>query len=247
MNVVYTVILNAWDYLRPPEVIDPEARYICFTDQPIDRVDPWEIQPAYLPFPSMSRNSRLPKILPHLHFDAEYSVYHDANFSLKVTPCDLIGLLNGADIAMLKHPQRERVDEEAEVILGSPDEFPTVDMDAVRAQVTRWKHAGAPTGLWAAGLIIRRHADAVERFNELWWREYISGSSRDQLALPSARYHAEIEIQTLTENIFQNPLMSFHWHAAWKNKPGNQMYATRAAKLEWRRKRLQEICALEVS
>lgn len=247
MTIAYTVILSGWDHLRPPEVVEPGVRYICYTDQPADPVPPWEFQPAFVPFSSASRNSRLPKILPHLHFEADYSIYHDANFTLKMEPSRLVVLLAGADIAMLAHPERSRVDEEADVIMGSPDDFPTVDMDDVRAQVTRWKHAGAPLGLWAAGLIIRRHTESVERFNELWWGEYIGGSSRDQLALPSAMDRAGIEIQTLRANIFENPWIQFHWHAAWKHRPENQMYATARARLEWRRKRLEEICALEAA
>src|SRR4026208_505614 len=90
MTTVYTVVLGGWDYLRPPEMIDPDARYLAFVDQPMPPCYPWEQVPAYTPFAKHSRNSRLPKIVPHLHFEAEYSIYHDANFCLKRSPEYLI-------------------------------------------------------------------------------------------------------------------------------------------------------------
>jgi hypothetical protein len=235
--VVYTVILNAWDYLRPPEVIDPGARYLAFVDQPLPPCPPWEQQPAYAPFESVARNSRLPKLLPHLHFDATYSVYHDANFALKRSPEYLIERYlrpKGREIAMFIHPARKTVEQEANEILKHPEWFPHVDMDAVRGQVTRWKHIGAPIGLWAAGMIIRKHTEDIAAFNLMWWQEFMRGCTRDQLALPIARHFAGTQIEDIDGNITggNNDLMAFHWHAAWKDKEDNPARA--AAYAEWK-------------
>ncbi len=244
MIVVCTAVLGVFDYLRSPEVIEPGVRYICFADQPIAPCAPWEIQPAATFLASAARNSRMPKILPHLHFDADYSIWHDANFCLKRKPNLLIDMyLWQRDVAMFAHPCRDTVEREANVLLEKPAEFPGVDMDAVRSQVTRWKHAGAPDGLWCGGLIIRRHNLATQAFNERWWQEYAQGCSRDQLALPMARAFCGTEIETIPGDVYNNPIMAFHWHAAWRDKAENRPYQTVEAEYRMRRDRLKEICA----
>lgn len=230
MIVVYTVILNRHDYLRPPEVVDPEARYLCFVDEQYPPRQPWEQVPAALLFDSAARNSRLPKLLPHLHFDADYSVYHDANFCLKRSPQYLIERYlepKQRELAMFVHPCRKTVEQEANEILAHPEWFPKENMDTVRGQVTRWKHAGAPEGLWAAGMILRKHTPDVAAFNVMWWHEFVRGSGRDQLALPTARHFAGLRIEDIEGNISggDNDLMAFHWHGAWEKKGDNQEQA----------------------
>jgi len=237
MIVVYTCILNDWDYLRPDRSADG-VRYICYSDRPIERVAPWEIQPAYTPCGmAASRASRLPKILPHLQFEADYSIWHDANFVLRADPETMIAAhLKDADIAMFRHPCRNHVGEEVGILLkeniGNPDE--------VRAQQTEWLHMGAPLGLWAGGLIIRRHTKAVAAFNEAWWHLFKTGSTRDQLALPMARAETKIQIATIPGNVYENQIMGFHWHAAWRDK--NKEFHTMEAEYQMRRKRLEELC-----
>lgn len=245
--VVYTVILAGHDYLRAPEVIDPAARYIAFVDQPTPACHPWELQPAYTPFPSAARNSRLPKILPDLHFEAEYSVYHDANFTLKRSPEYLIErylLPKNRELAMFVHPARITVYEESQEIMKHPEWFPNIDMRDVANQADRWLKVGSPAGLWAAGMIIRKHTPDVAAFNRVWWREFMAGSPRDQLALPIARHLSGMKIEDIQGNIIggDNDLLAFHWHAAWKDKEDNPRMAKRLAPYQARRAALEAVC-----
>jgi hypothetical protein len=242
--VVYTCILGDHDYLRPPGVIDRNAQYVCFADRPIERCAPWEIQPAYVPSPSAARNARIPKILPHLNFQADYSIWCDANFTLNATPAQIIDCwLKDADIAMYAHPCRKHIGEESTVLLNlhERDELPGLDPNVLLDQRARWKHMGAPEGLWAGGLIIRRHTPAVRDFNECWWREFQVGCTRDQIALPMAVHQTGMRIKTIAGNIYESPLMGFHWHAAWKGKGDNAQHETAIAEYQCRRKRLEEI------
>lgn len=245
---VLTCIVNWFDYLRPPALIDPSVRYVCFSDRPIERVTPWEIQPAYCPLtvtqkdgaphPNNSRNSRLPKMLPHLHVNADFSIWHDANFVLRVKPQDLINrYLARRDIAMFAHPCRKHVGEEVAVLLrekiGDPAE--------VKAQQTDWLNMGAPLGLWAGGLIVRRHTPQIQKLNETWWHYFKIGSTRDQVSLAMARHMTGVEIETIPGDIFSSPIMGFHWHAAWRDKGTNPEYHTQEAEFAMRRKRLEEL------
>lgn len=238
MITVYTTIIGQWDQLRAPEVTEAGVRYICYSDIPRDPVAPWEIQPAYMPYANNSRNSRLPKILPHLHFDAVVSIYHDANFVLRGYPSHLIAEhLKSHDIAMFQHPCRKHVGEETAILLkekiGDPCE--------VEAAQTLWKHHGAPLGLWAGGFIVRRHTPEIRELNEAWWQLFRDGCTRDQISLPVAVHQCGIKINTLRGNIYECNELAFHWHAAWAHKGDNPKYATRNAELQTKRMRLMQL------
>ena len=239
--VVCTAILQDWDFLRP-EATKPEdgVRYVCYSDRTLEPVAGWEIQPAFTPHGmSASRASRLPKILPHLHFQADYSIWHDANFVLRADPLTLIAAyLNNAHIAMFAHPCRKHVGEEVAVLLREK----IGNASEVLQQQTDWLNMGAPCGLWAGGLIIRRHTKDVAAFNEQWWHYFRRGSSRDQLALPMAQAKTGIAIETIPGDIYTSPLMGFHWHAAWRDKGDNASHHTMEAEYQMRRKRLEELC-----
>ncbi len=241
---VYTAILGGWDFLRKPEVVDQRSRYICFIDQPIDPVYPWEFQPAYTPFDHAGRNSRISKILPHLHFDAEYSIFHDANFVLRGWPQAIVDEhLANHDIAMYQHPCRKHIGEEASCLrdLNTKGELPGLEGTLLDSQVTLWKHHGAPLGLWAGGFIVRRHTPQILELNETWWQLYRDGCTRDQISFPLARHITGVEVNTLQGNIYECAELAFHWHAAWKHKGDNPKFATRQAELDCKRRRLVEL------
>lgn len=208
---VYTVIIGPYDNLRPPKVIEPGVRYVCVTDQPF-RVAPWEIHPAFMPFESNARNSRIPKMLSHLHFDSEYTIYHDGEFVLGAAPSALIGeLLQDADIAMYRHPCRTNIRQErdlceAEHINDGPE---------MTSQVDRYLAIGVPDGLWAGGFIARRNTPQMARFNETWWSEYLGGCLNDQIALTAAKMQAGINIHTIDADILTDAArIQFCFHAA---------------------------------
>jgi hypothetical protein len=244
-SVIYTSIIGGKDYLRPPEVVDPDARYLAFVDRPMKRCPPWEFVPAYLPFVSASRNSRLPKLLPHLHFEAKYSIYHDGNFTLKRSVEYLVERYlrpKNRELAMFVHPARQNVEQEAGEILAHPGWFPGMDMESVQRQVERWRQSGSPTGLWAAGMIIRKHSEDVAAFNRLWWQEYSNGSPRDQLALPLARHFSGMKIEDIEGSIHSNDLIGYHWHSDWLDSDDNPARAASHAPYRERRKELARLC-----
>lgn len=213
MITVYTVILGGYDHLWPPAVIEPGVRYICYSDEPL-RCAPWEIQPAFQPYPEAHRNSRIPKILAHLHADTEYSIYHDGCLTMSAKPSDLIKAhLQDAQIAMYRHPCRKSVEEELECCarLGIGHDR------MMERQVERYRAHGLAEGLWAGGVIIRKHTDIVALLNEVWWREYIGGCTRDQIAFPFARLGVGLKVHTIDADILTDSgRFQFHFHAGFK-------------------------------
>jgi hypothetical protein len=221
--VVYTSILNGWDNLHAPSaeaLRASSARYICFTNVPhLAPVPPWEFRPAYVPYNDPARCSRLPKIMPHLFFDADYSIWHDGNFALSRRPEDIIAQTLGvANIAAHVHPARDCVYAEGQTCInekiGDPKE--------IERQLLYYRLKKHPEhfGLWACGMLARRHSPHMAVFNERWWADYREGCARDQISFPYAlRAQGDgFRIHTIREPIWGSPLMAFYWHNAWQTK-----------------------------
>ena len=241
--VVYTCILNGFDNLHPPlleALRDSEARYICFTDNPhAPSVPPWEYRPAYIPFDNMGRNSRIPKILPHLFFDADYSIWHDGCFALKMRPEDIVGSLGAHEIAAHRHPARKCLFEEAELCIAEK----IGDAGEISRQAKLYELLGHPkgSGLWANGLIVRKHSAAINDFNEGWWLAYRDGCSRDQISFPFVLRNSGIQIQTLGWNPWASPLMEFYWHDAFKGRGDVDSFAAENEAMKAKMDRLREV------
>jgi hypothetical protein len=238
MITVFTVVLNAYDNLRPPQCIEPGVRYVCFSDE-AQNCPPWEVIPAPQPYSDASRNSRIPKILPHLLLDAEYSIYHDACLQLTARPSDLIAkYLSGADVALYRHPCRTSVYEELECCerlgIGAGPEM--------RAQVERYRAHELGQGLYAGGVVIRRHTDLCALFNETWWREYRDGCARDQFALAFAVHSVGLKAGVIDADILQDAgRFQFCFHAAFEHLSDNPSFAEQRARRDERLARLEEL------
>lgn len=245
MIYVYTCIMGGFDNLMPPLVPEEAGvRHICFTDVPVlPDVSPWEFRPIH-DVGSPARTSRLPKILPHLMLpaDADYSIWIDGNFQLAQPASEIINQeLRFDDWAAHRHPARDCIYSEAEVLLKEKIGTPGLIME----QIERYSALGYPAahGLWANGMIIRRHTPAVNALNEAWWKLYASGCERDQLSFPVARWQAGMQVNSMPHrgDVYSSDLMKFGWHAAWKDKPGNVVKRPERERIAGRVARLKAI------
>jgi hypothetical protein len=244
--VVYTCNLNGWDNLHAPTpeaLKDSSAEYICFTNDPqAPSVPPWNYRPAYVPlkydsyagFASWGRTARIPKMLPHLFFEADVSIWHDANFSLTMRPEDIVErtLVEGAtgeqyDLALCTHPSvRTDLYEEAQICI----EQKIGDARAMERQVKEYRLKGHPEGfgLWACGFLVRRHNERTQVLNEYWWRNFSAGSNRDQIAFPFTLWETaglQLKVNTLTDDVYRSRFTNHHWHNAFKGRGDVDSYA----------------------
>jgi len=237
--------MDGFDNLRPPAVQpDDDVRFICFTNVPtLPRVYPWEYRPVYVAG-APCRTSRVAKILPHLMLpdDTEFSIWHDGNFQLRKGAHLIVDeLLGHHDWAAHQHPCRTCIYDEADILIREKIGTP----ELVEAEVGRYKEQGYPSGagLWANGLIVRRHTAETAELNERWWRLYAAGCERDQLSFPVARRESGMEIRTITEGggIYDSPYTLFRWHAAWSHRDDNPDYWPQRNRL---RERLRQLAAV---
>lgn len=129
-------------------------------------------------------NAKIYKVLAHKYIDSNMSVYMDGNIFPNVHSSKMVAeLLQGADMAVFRHPWRNCLYQELEHAQARvlPEYKPLMDQ-----QVARYRKEGMPVnfGLAECGMIIRRHNAATEEFNERWWSEICRYTNRDQMSFP---------------------------------------------------------------
>lgn len=127
--------------------------------------------------------SKIPKILPHRNFsDYDYWLWVDTNFIAMEDPNVMVDkYLDGYDICVQPHPQRQNYVEEAQVCAQTKRDDPTIIQRAVDKYI---KEGCMPIGLYECNCILRRNCPEVIKFNETWWNEVSTLSIRDQISFP---------------------------------------------------------------
>lgn len=203
MLVVYTTVFGDTKPLHEP-LVASGARFVCFTDQAI-RSDRWEI----VPVPSSntpSRDCRRLKQLSHVVFPgADATLWMDSNFSLKVDPAALLEQYPHP-MTTFRHPHRNRISDEAKVIISHGKG----KQAAIKAQLAAYQADGFDTAacpqqvISAGGFVLRRHVEAVKRFNDIWHREVQARSLRDQMSIDYSAWKAGLRIHHFPGTYLKN-------------------------------------------
>jgi hypothetical protein len=203
--VIYTAIFGDRDHLREPLERLPGVQYICFTDNPRLCSDTWSIR-YHPPSDDPLLQAKRLKILAHEAVDCDVSLWLDGRITLRESS-SLFEFME-SDLSLQAHPARHCIYEEAEHCKVRGKGNPAKIDEAVR----RYANDGHPqnAGLWYGGLILRRHTPAVRRFNEMWWREITSGTTRDQISFPVVLRRSEVSFETMS---LDRACVSLHQHA----------------------------------
>jgi hypothetical protein len=183
--VVYTVVANGYDGLKPPAVIDAEIDYLVFTDdRDLALADPWQAIVVKRSDRNPRVMSRRYKMMPHRYLERyEQSLWIDATLETVRPLSPLLEELAAAGpLALFRHPDRHCVYEEAEAVRSLRYERPSI----IDLQMGCYKARGYPAGngLWGCNVIYRRHHDPRIRLAmEDWWRQIELFSQRDQLSV----------------------------------------------------------------
>jgi len=206
--VVYTTVFGSTKPLHEPSV-DSDARFVCFTDQDISspRWDIIRVPPSSTP----SRDCRKLKQPSHVVFPAaDATLWTDSNFSLRVDPFDLLAEYPHP-VTTFRHPHRDRIRDEARVIIkhGKARE------DAITAQLAAYGADGFDTdehpqqAISTGGFVLRRHTDAVKRFNDTWHHEVQTRSLRDQMSIDYAAWKSGLRIRYFPGSHLENDFADF--------------------------------------
>lgn len=179
---VYTVITDDYDKLFVPLSSSKNIDYICFSDKPIKNSGCWQV----ILMKDGGKDKRLWqrrfKIFnPYIFEKYEKSIYIDGNIQIR---CDLdkINLDFEEDIIFLSHDRDCLYEEAIACIKVGKD-----DKHTIISQIEHYKKNGYERnkGLYATGLIIRKHSPLIYSMCEEWFFNNVAKFSiRDQISLP---------------------------------------------------------------
>jgi hypothetical protein len=205
---IITAVYDSYDTVKPvtPQT-GVDVDWVLVTDSEPADAKGWRVVVEPRPDVPPNRAAKVAKFEPWRYTDVSVSVWIDASFRV-VSPDFAAAMLDYAKpIAQFVHPWRNCLYDEATEIaaLGK-------DPDGAAAwQVKRYREAGHPEGwgLWAAGVIARRHTAAVRRMGAAWAREVSAGSARDQVSQPFVLRQAKLKPVALPGTHLANPWLKY--------------------------------------
>ena len=215
--VIFTSILGQTDRIKPPLIhrwgVGSGLRFVCLTDNPTLVCPPYEMVVIDTTPLGPCLTSRQIKILanhPALGSPA-ITLWHDAAYQLTIDPRIAVRqALRQADMLALRHPSRDRIEDEAIACA----QFGFAPLDQLERQVAAYRASGwvDQTCITTTGYCIRRHSPAMAAFNARWWAEVEHWTYRDQMSVDYAlAQHPSIRVAYLTGHYRRNPYAK--WHA----------------------------------
>jgi len=207
--IVYTAAIGETDAVRPPVVVDPSVRYLCFSDRPCPEPYEWVRVPTEADGTPASRRIKVLADHPLLR-EADATFWHDASFRLLGNLDWVLRGLETADVVALRHPRRQTIEAEGVAIAR----YGYVTTTEAAVLVEGYRAAGyVDIALTFGGLIGRRGSPTVQAFNRAWWVEVQRWRFRDQASLGYAAWLAGASIAYVPGTPRDNPF------AVWRVRP----------------------------
>lgn len=209
---ILTAITDGYDTLKP---VMPQAgldvEWICVTDglphPDAEAAQGWTLvcEPHEGVHPN--RAAKRPKLLPWEYTTAACSIWIDASFRVVSDRFTAEALAHADPIAQFVHPWRDCLfDEAAESAL-----LPKYSGEPVIEQGAYYRARGHPEhwGLWAAGVIARRHTAEVRELGAAWAHEVEVWSFQDQISQPYALREVGLRPQAFPGSYLATPWLAY--------------------------------------
>lgn len=208
---ILTAVYDGYDVVRPAlHQMGVRAEWICITDDAALRPEGWDVIGLPRRGVHPNRAAKEAKLRPWRFTEAPVSIWIDASFRVVSTSfaLEVASLVDRDDpVAQFLHPWRDCVYTEAE---ASAD-LSKYAGEPIRDQAEHYRREGHPEGwgLWAAGVIVRRHTPAVLRFGDRWANEVARWSFQDQVSEPVALRATGLRPRPLQGTHFANPWLRY--------------------------------------
>lgn len=183
---IITAITDGYDTIKPVlQQAGLNVDWVLVTDvQPVpsEAVAGWRVVVEPRPGMTPVRAAKTPKLEPWKYTSASASVWVDGSFRVVSDWFALDVLSYAHPIAQFPHPWLDCLYQEASAVAAAG-----LDPDGSAArQADRYWKAQHPErwGLWATGVIARRHTRDVIGMGSAWADEIDGGSARDQVSQP---------------------------------------------------------------
>lgn len=210
---ILTAIYDSYDSLKPvlPQAgVDVEWIVVTDTPPPAELAVGWTIVHEPRPGVHPNRAAKHPKYEPWKYTDAPVSLWVDASFrvvSERFAVEATAALTDEEPIAQFVHPWRDCLYTEAKesVALAKYAGEPVLE----QAEHYRWLGHPGGWGLWATGVIARRHTEAVRDLGERWLAETYEWSFQDQISQPFVLRETGLRPQALPGSHLATPWLAY--------------------------------------
>lgn len=216
--IVYTCNFGQYEAVKEPLFIDPNVEYILFTDDKSLTSKYWKVVFLEEALDNPRRTSRLPKIMAHKYLPPhDISVYIDSSLEIKVKNVqEMVNeCLEGFDMALYKHYERDCVYDEIDFVMNHSDRIVS-NRELCERQIKKYNDINYPrkNGLYENAFIVRRNVKSTRELNEIWWREYTQGAERDQFVLMYALNFSKVKSNVIRQggNFRESPYVNFYKH-----------------------------------
>lgn len=207
---IITALYNSYDALKPalPQT-GVDVEWILVTDSVpcADDAEGWTIvhDPHLGIHPN--RAAKNPKFRPWEYTDAPASIWIDASFRVTSHEFAAAAMKRAEPLAQFVHPWRDCLYMEADASLP----LAKYAGEPIGEQADYYRALGHPDhwGLWAAGVIARKHTSEVQRLGAAWAHEVNLWSFQDQVSEPFALRKAGLRPAALPGTHFANPWLSY--------------------------------------
>jgi hypothetical protein len=191
---VVTASIGTNELIVPPHKFD-NVDYHAFIDND-NEVNGWNVH-KYVDFScdpkyKNRRNAKIYKIIPHLFVPGyDYYFWIDSTHVLDSNPLDVIDTyLKNSDVAVFKHPERNCIYEEGEVVKNIKFDYPNLIDD----QLAFYRDMCYPegNGLYELPVRVQKNTELTQRMGLMWWEQICMFSSRDQISFPFVCYQLGI-------------------------------------------------------
>ena len=197
--MVFTAIVNDFEPIKDGQNTHG-ADFVIFTDTP-HKSTVWRQLSATNLFTDSRRNARWHKANSLIQFpNYEYTIWLDGSMEMKTNALWLVdNYMQDYDIAVFKHPLRDCLYDEAQVVVSKGKECRSI----LDRQLDRYRNEGYPShnGLGETKCVIRRNTPQVKYFEMLWNHELVNFSKRDQCSLNYCVWKSGIRINYLPVQI----------------------------------------------
>ena len=211
---VYTAIAGDYEDLKPHPEVDG-VEWVVFLGEPHlhQASSGWQHRAMDHIATSPRMRAKWYKVNPHLVLpEYDVTLWVDASVELREAGfvTEMLCLAEGDGLAMLAHPERDCIYDEAIASLG----MPKYDGEPMLQQVAWYWQLGHPRhwGLWAGTIIGRQHCDIIDDAMLEWWRHITHWSVQDQLSLPFVLRFKGYRPATPTDvNLYDNEFFKVHF------------------------------------
>lgn len=214
---ILSAIYDSYDELKPvlPQA-EVDVEWIVVTDSvpSAEQAAGWTIVHEPRPGVHPNRAAKHPKYEPWKYTNAPVSLWVDASFRVvsdRFAVEATAGLTEEEPIAQFQHPWRNCLYAEAKESAG----LPKYAGEPVLEQADDYAERGHPEawGLWATGVIARRHTDAVRELGARWLHETYRWSFQDQISQPFALRETGLRPAAFPGNHLATPWLAYEGSA----------------------------------